>query len=290
MNTYPLYSSVTESFTYPNTPDGGSVSVVVTYDFGDTVVAAKAPTLVSGDKYSIAISDDLLGAAGIYRIKWSCTFSGTSFYNYTEFKLEDIYITSEEFFNNNPEYDYPEYTVKFDANEKLARRIIDTYCGQDFQCIKNKSISYDGNGREKIYLGSRLNNLSQVIVGDSDFTERTVVDLRSKYFIKLNTDYPYFDSRRDDLIRYTFPVHTIVTVTGDWGWLSVPWEIKQASELLICDLLNDVKRENRRYGVTRMEQDSLRIHFDPSILNSTGNIDVDTLLMDFVVWTMDYVI
>jgi hypothetical protein len=290
MNTYPLYSSVTESFTYPNTPDIGSLSVVVTYDFGDTIVAAKAPTLVSGDQYSINISDDLLGASGIYRIKWSCTFSGTSFYNYTEFKLEDIYITSEEFFNNNPEYDYPEYTVKFDSTEKLARRIIDTYCGQDFQCIKNKSISYDGNGREKIYLGSRLNNLTKVIVGDSDFTERVVVDLRSKYFIKLNTDYPYFDSRKDDLIRYIFPTHTIVTVTGDWGWFSVPWEIKQAAELLIADLLNDVKRENRRYGVIRMDQDSLRLHFDPSIFNSTGNIDVDTLLMDFVVWTMDYVI
>lgn len=290
MNTYPLYSSVTESFTYPSTPDSGSASVLVSYDFGDVVVPATSPTLISGNVYSITINDELLGASGIYRIKWSCTFSGTTFYAYTEFKLEDIYLSSEEFFSNNPEFDYPEYTVKFDANEKLARRIIDTYCGQDFQFIKNKTISYDGNGREKIYLGARLNNFSQVLVDDSDFTERISIDLRSKYFIKLNTDYPYFDSRKDDLIRYTFPAYTTVKVTGDWGWFSVPWEIKQASELLICDLLNDVKRENRRYGVTRMEQDSLRIHFDPSIFNSTGNIDVDTLLMDFVVWTMDYVI
>lgn len=290
MNTYPLYSSVTENFTFPSTPDSGSASVAVYYDFGDTVVDSTTPTLVSGNQYSISIADDLLGAAGIYRIKWSCTFTGTSFYSYTEFKLEDQYISSQEFFDNNADFDYPEYTTKFDATEKLARRIIDTYCGQDFQFIKNKSISYDGNGREKIYLGSRLNNISQVLVGDSDFTERVALDLRSKYFIKLNTDYPYFDSRKDDLIRYIFPAYTIVTVTGDWGWFSVPWEIKQAAELLICDLFNDVKRENRRYGVTRMEQDSLRIHFDPSIFNSTGNIDVDTLLMDYTVWTMDYVI
>jgi len=290
MNTYSPYTSVTESFTYPSAPDAGTASVTVYYDLGDTVVAATAPTLVSGNNYSITISDDLMGAAGVYRIKWSCEISDVAFYAYTEFKVEDSYVSSASFFSDFPEYDLPQYTSKFAATEKVARRIVDTYTGQDFQFIKNKTYKYDGNDRTTLYLGSRLNSFSSVLVDDTDYTTAVRVDFRSKYF--LQTIYPApsnEETNTEDIRAKVFPKNSVVYVTGDWGWLSVPWEIQQATSLLIADLLNDVKRENRRYGIRRIEQDSHRLEFDPSIFNSTGNIDVDTLLMDFVVWTMDYV-
>jgi hypothetical protein len=110
MNTYSPYNAVTESFTYPSAPDAGTATATVYYDLGDTVVAATAPTLVSGNNYSITIADDLMGAAGVYRIKWSCNISTTPFYAYTEFKIEDTYVSSESFFSEFPEYDLPQYT------------------------------------------------------------------------------------------------------------------------------------------------------------------------------------
>lgn len=291
MNTYPPYVAVTENFTYPSTPDSGTASAAVYYDLGDVVVPSSAPTQVSGNTYSVTVSDDLMGAAGVYRIKWSCEIADVPFYAYTEFKIEDSYVSSSDFFTEFPEYDLPQFTSKFEATEKVARRIIDTYTGQDFQFIKNKTYKYDGNDRNMLYLGSRLNSFSSVFVDDSDFTTGVRLDFRSKYF--LQTIYPapsVQETNTEDIRAKVFPKNSVIYVTGDWGWMSVPWEIQQATSLLISDLLNDVKRENRRYGIRRIEQDSHRIEFDPSIFNSTGNIDVDTLLMDFVVWTMDYVV
>jgi len=288
MNTYTPYSSVVEQFVFPNTPDSGSASVTVYYDFGDIVVGPISPTLISGATYSVSISDDLMGAYGKYRIKWSCTFSGTAFYAYTEYQVEDTYVKYDTFFTNYPELDIPDYTAKFDNIEKMARRIVDTYCGQNFQFIKNKTRTYEGNGRETVHLGSRLNYFTSVFIDQTDFTAQCIIDLKTKYFIRLSTTYPYYDSRVDDVFRNKFPKNTIVYVTGDWGWLSVPWEVEQATELLMLDLLDDTRREHYRYGITRSDQGGNRLMIDKGIFNSTGNVDVDTLLMDYVYWIMDY--
>lgn len=289
MNTYVPYSSVTETFTYPSAPDAGTASVTVYYDLGDVVLAATAPTLVSGNTYSITIADDLIGAAGVYRIKWSCEISDVAFYSYEEFKVEDTYVTSENFFSNYPEFDLPEYTTKFVNIEKLARRIVDTYTGQDFQFIKNKTLQYDGNDRDMLYLGYRLNSFSSVVVDSTDFTSAVRIDYRSKYFLKTLAPAPSPEGNTEDIRAKVFPKNSTIYVTGDWGWASVPWEITQAAELLIVDLFDDTRREHYRYGVTRLEQGNNRLEFDKNIFNSTGNLDVDTLLMDFVHWTMDYV-
>ena len=288
MNTYTPYSSVVEQFVFPNTPDSGSALTTVYYDFGDIVVDSVAPTLVSGTTYSAIVNDDILGAYGKYRIKWSCTFSGTAFYAYTEFQIEDTYVKYDTFFNNYPELDIPDYNTRFNNTEKMARRIVDTYCGQSFQFIKNKTRTYEGNGRETIHLGSRLNSFSSVFIDKTDFTEQCIIDLKTKYFIRLNTTYPYYDSRIDDVFRSKFTKNTTVYVTGDWGWLSVPWEVEQATELLMLDLLDDTRREHYRYGITRSDQGGNRLMIDKGFFNSTGNIDVDTLLMDYVYWIMDY--
>lgn len=289
MNTYLPYASVTETFTYPSTPDAGTVKVNVYYEFGDTVVENVTPTLVTGAKYSVTLADDYFGAAGTYKIKWICKISTTDFYSYTEFKVEDTYVKSANFFNNYPEYDLPQYTTKFDNTEKMARRIIDTYTGQSFQFIKNKTVQYEGNGREMLYLGYRINSFSNVIIDTTDFTEGVRIDYQSKYFLKTISPYPTPESNKEDVRPKIFPERSTVYVTGDWGWASVPWEITQAAELLIVDLFDDVRREHYRYGITRLEQGNNRLEFDPNIFNSTGNIDVDTLLMDYVHWTMDYV-
>lgn len=289
MNTYAPYASVTETFTYPSTPDAGTPSVIVYYEFGDTVLSATAPTLVSGTTYSISINDELLGSSGVYRIKWSCEFSGTDFYAFTEFKIEDTYVQSASFFDTYSEFDTPEYTTRFASTEKVARRIIDTYTGQSFQFIKNKTLKFDGNNRENLYLGRRLNSFTSVFVDETDFTANVRLDYQSKFFLKTLAPYPYDELTKNDMRPVIFPVKSTVTVTGDWGWLTVPWEVTQATELLIIDLLEDTRREHYRYGITRLEQGNNRLEFDPNIYNSTGNIDVDTLLMDFVHWTMDYV-
>lgn len=290
MNVYTSYSSVTERFTFPSAPDAGSVIVSVYYDYDDLLLDNISATLVSGNTYSITINDDTTNSYGIYKIKWAYSVSGSDAFAYSEFKIEDPYIKIEKFLVDFPEYDLPEFIGKFDMAEKTARRIIDTYTGQNFQFVNNKSRKFDGNGKGQIHLMDRLVSFSSVFIDESDYTDKVTLDLRSRYYIKLIDQFPYPDSRRDDLVPAIFPKKTIVDVTGDWGWINVPWEIEQAAELLVVDLLDDVRREHYRYGITRLEQGNNRLEFDRTIYNSTGNIDVDTLLMDYMYWTMDYVV
>ncbi len=290
MNVYTSYSSVTETFTFPSVPDVGSVIVSLYYGYDNLLSASVTSTLVSGSTYSITIADDTTNSAGIYKIKWVYKVSGVEAYAYSEFKVEDPYIKIDKFLTDFPEYDLPEFVNRFSMAEKTARRIIDTYTGQTFQFVNNKSRKFDGNGKGQIHLMDRLISFSSVLIDESDYTGQVTLDLRSRYYLKLIDQYPYPDSRRDDLLPAIFPKKTIVNVTGDWGWINVPWEIEQAAELLVVDLLDDVRREHYRYGITRLEQGNNRLEFDRTIYNSTGNIDVDTLLMDYMYWTMDYVV
>jgi hypothetical protein len=289
MNVYASYTSITESFTFSSAPTVGSVTAVLYYEYDQIVGGISGPSLVSGSTYSINITEEMTKSSGLYKIKWGYTIAGVNQIAYSEFKIEDPYLSVDKFLTDFPVYDEPEFISRFSMAEKTARRIIDTHTGQSFQLVQDKERSFAGNNRNEIYLLDRLISYSSVFIDESDYTANVMMDLRSRYFLKLTDQYPYPDSRRDDLVPAIFPKKTIVKVTGDWGWITAPWEIQQAAELLIVDLLDDTRREHHRYGISRLEQGNNRLEFDKSLLNSTGNIDVDTLLMDYVHWTMDYV-
>ena len=284
MNTYPLYSDVTESFTIPDAPDG-DVLATVTYEWGDEVVAETTASLDTGTTYEIAVPDEKLNAVGIYRIKWACDIGGSAFYSYTNFNVESPYLIETSFFANYPEFDIPDYQgTSFDVAEKNARRIIDTYCGQSFAPIFNKTLTLDGNGRNVLRTFPRLAILNTAYIDDVDYTTIVEIDPETHHYVRIK---PSLDTTT---LTYTkFPENTTIQLVGDWGWSYVPPNIEQATELLVMDLLDETRRETFKYGLQRLWQDTQRFEFDPSIYNTTGNLDVDVLLMDYVFWTMDYV-
>lgn len=285
MNLYDIYDAVIEEFTFPATPDVGTVSATVYYEWGDTVLTG-TPTLSSGTTYSFTVAADTY-SFGTYRIKWECQVSAVAQYFYTEFRVEGGYSYETDFMAKYPDFNIAEYNgIPFTNAEKLARRIIDTYTGQSFQPIRNKTLTIDGTGRRTLHLPLRLNYFSEVLVADVDYTAAVEIDPTSKYFLRLVAEQDVVDG---PITITKFQQDASVSITGDWGWLGVPWQIEQAAELLIIDILDEVRRENFRYGVSRIWQDTNRLEFKPGIHDSTGNVDVDVLLMDFVYWTMDYV-
>jgi hypothetical protein len=145
--------------------------------------------------------------------------------------------------------------------------------------VGDKVLYKEGLNSDKLYLGKRIVHLSGVEMSvdnrTEDYTDLSEVDWSSKYAIRCENK---------------FPQGSRVGVTGDWGWASPPSNIKQASALLIVDLLEDTRREHHSYGITRLYQDTNRLEFDSSIFSeSTGNLDVDVLLMDYVYWIPDWI-
>ncbi len=289
MNIYSLYSAVTENFTYPNTPDALTMTATVTHEFGDVILQDEVVTNTTGNNYELEISNELVDAAGVYQIKWVCEFSGTAFYAYSNFTVESRYITEDAFMDLYTDYNIAEFLgEKFEDAELLARNIINTFCGQYFQPINNKTLNYDGNGRDKLHLGIRISTLNEANfvdgTGSTDYIDSVEIDPQSRYFLRIR---PFIDTTS---LSYTkFPNGFQIQVKGDWGWTYVPSNIEQAAGILVADILQDTRRQHKRYGIVRQWQDTQRFEFNSASLETTGNTDADVLLMDYVYWTPDYV-
>jgi hypothetical protein len=276
MTSYTLYDEVSESFEFPIEPDSGTVTARVNHAWGD-LVASFAP---EGEEktFSIEIGPDLVVAAGSYNIRWGAEFDGSPKYFNTSFLVEEQYVSEEDFVAANQDMDILEDGA-FARAENIARKLIDTFCGQDFQYVGNKTISKEGSGSDKLYIGRPIIHIDSVLVGfdgrSEDYTSLVSTDWASKYAIRCERK---------------FPSRSKVSVTADWGWSSVPSNIKEATSLLIVDLLEDTRREHHRYGITKLYQDTNRLEFNASMFTeSTGNIDVDVLIMDYVYWVPDWI-
>jgi hypothetical protein len=282
MDTYSLYEDIPISFTFSTAPDSGSVFSKISYEWGDLVSTIgpvdsdeEAPTV-----FATEIPGDLIEAAGVYEVKWSADFDEQTKFFSQSFIVEEQYVTESEFFDRYPDMDLPEYQGEsFKRAELVARKIVDTFCGQNFQFVGNKKMSKEGNGRNTMHLGRRIASLNSVSISiDSTFEDvsgEVEVDWQSKYSIKSTRKFP--DNYRVDIY-------------ANWGWTSIPSNIKEATALLAADLLEEAKREHYRYGIVRLEQDTNRFEFNRAILTeSTGNLDVDVLIMDYVYWVPDWI-
>jgi hypothetical protein len=275
MNKYGLYETIAEEYTLTEPPDG-DVTFIVRYDWGDEIMTGTAT--VASETASVEVPGDLINAVGVYRIYWFAELNGAPVKFVSSFDVYSQYITDEEFVSIYPEYDATELLGnedKFNNLEIISRKIIDTYAGQSFHPIMGKALTFSGNGKNKIKVGQRLNHINSAFINGEDVTERVSVDRDSKRFVNIREG-KFFDKAD-------------VVINGDWGWYSVPENIKQAAGLMIIDLEDDIRRETFRYGISRVWQDTSRFEFKEAFFDTSGNIDVDILLMDYIHWTMDYV-
>jgi hypothetical protein len=278
MSSYPLYTQVTEIFDFPSLPDTGSVTARLNYEWGDLIDTMQPSG--EGTIFTVQVPADLIVAAGLYNIRWGAEFDGSPKYFNTSFSVEEQYISEAEFMDAFEDMNTSEYSGDiFERAERVSRKIIDTYCGQNFQYVGSKTLSKEGGGSEKLYIGKPIIHIDSVFIGfddrSEDYTDLAEVDWASKYAIRC---------------QKKFPSGSKVSVTADWGWAAVPVNIKEATALLVVDMLEDTRREHHRYGITRLYQDTNRLEFDPSMFGeSTGNLDVDVLLMDYVYWIPDWI-
>lgn len=254
------------------------------HDWGDVVVDAARATRVSEGIYSYTFSATNCASSGVHRIKWEYTIDDIDYVKNTYVKIIQQYIDADTFFDNHPEYE-DEFYDSFDNLEKKVRGVIDSYCGQEFQFYSSKTLTFDGNGKSTMLMPVRVDTLTEILLDtDDDITDSVEILPSSDWYIR-------YDKEGDSQIgitRTTFTQDATITVNGDWGWPFVPSNISQAADILIEDFISN-DRENFRYGITRVWMDTQRFDFDPNIFSSTGNIDADILLMDYVIFTPEMV-
>ena len=88
------------------------------------------------------------------------------------------------------------------------------------------------------------------------------------------------DNLDGQIINYSgvdFPQSYDYVIEAEIGYLSVPSDIQQASELLVHDIDCGKLDYYKRY-ITSYNTDQFKIQFDKSMLEGTGNILVDKIL------------
>lgn len=293
-----INTSKTLTLTLPSDPASNIVSVSLYHEFGDKVSGPTNATRTGTGVYTITYGQQasgiyVLNSAGKHRADFTYTVSGTEYTQSQYINVYTPYITSNEFFENHPELE-DDFASNFEYFAKRARNAIETFCGQGFQFYPNKTIVVDGNGYESMRLPLPVTKITSVVQDKGEDSE-TTLDNVEKVRQPFNFDTTYqvrFNKTIDEVDVYNtgvFNRYSEYTINGDFGWRFVPENIKQASDLIIADLMNN-DSEYRMHGISRVDMDAVAFEMRDSFFDSTGNIEADILLMDYTLFVMDYVV
>lgn len=297
----------TVSLSLPSDPDGLYVEVFLYHELGDLVSGPDQATRIESGNYSITYSsspsgDYVLNSSGKYRADFVFNISNVQYTRPVYFNVYRPYTNDSSFFHEYPELETA-HPANFESAEFKVRNIINTYCGQSFDLFLNKTILLNGTGGTSLHLPVPVNRLKRVIV--RSYSEDTLLfdenDINSRSIEKVhqpfNFDSSYYirfkkgalSNRSGEIISAKFNENYSYSIFGDWGWVEVPYQVTQAANLLIADTFN-ADSEYRRHGVYEVDMDILKLKMGQDFFSSTGNIEADTLLMDFTLFVMDYII
>jgi len=308
MDDVKINTSKTLTLTLPSDPDSNTVTVNLYHEFGDTVKSNVAASRSSEGVYTVTFGQEASGiyvlqSSGKHQAVFSYDVSGETYSQSQYINVYTPYITSSEFFANHPELEN-NFQVNFDSIEKRTRSIINTYCGQSFDFFPEKSFIIDGYNHKNLHLPMPITTLRKVTMnyGDADqevihdYSDATLNNIEkvrqpfnfeSSFFLRYKGTVIQSSSSR--LIGSKFKNGSDYKVEGDFGWRYVPENVKQAADLIIADLMND-DSEYRRHGITNISMDTTSFTMIPNFYESTGNIEADVLLMDYMTFIMDYVV
>ena len=255
------------------------ITVSLIHDWGTVIVDEAEPTRDSAGVYSYVFTD--VASSGVHKIRWTYTQGGDDFVKDQFIEVVQRYVNQNAFFIKYPEL-ADEFEVYFPDLEGAARKIIDTFCGQTFQYIDGP-LTFEGNGRKNLYLGRRLDTLTTVFIDEDDVTTTIAGASDDEFdrFLQIVVT--------EGITRSKFTDGSTVIVTGKWGFPYIPSSISMAAELLILELMND-DRINYTHGIDQIWMDTQRTEFKDGMFDTTGNLDVDTLIMDYTILGWEYLV
>ncbi len=266
------------------------VYIAIYHEWGDTV---REPTLVSagpGTTFTYTLTTEDTASAGVHRIVWTYTVATIEFSTTVHVKIYSPYTTSSVFFLEYPELESDCFD-KFDGTESRVRKIIDTYCNQEFQYIKAKTLRLDGSGRDNLKLPLRGISFTEILRdAEDDVTELVEIDPMSEFWLRHTRTLPSNDPRDfiwDESPNF-FSKRATYSITGDFGWEYIPDSIEEAAKLLIADDLNQDSLY-RKHSVTFAGIGPVQTRYSPDVMASIGNVDADVLLMDFSRSLLEYI-
>ena len=246
--------------------------------------------------YSFLLTQAITNVVRVLELRWSYVINGLPVVQTDFYQVALAYCTPGEvidFFGYGAtpsEINYHEIS-EIENAEKLARTIIDGYTGIQFY-LRNDSQEMFGNGSDAIQLIERMASIDQIYENGVLVMDNTqdpkfnkfgadVEITQTGYAVRLinqemgvmydnqtDTNILYYGKFRDGL-RYKF--------VGRIGYKYVPEDIKQASMMLIHDLLSNDYAWRNKY-LNKVNLSEISFEMSGGAFNGTGNVTVDNIL------------
>lgn len=247
-------------------------------------------------KYSFLLTQELTSIVRVLELKWNYTVNGLASEQTDFYRIDLAYSNPNEVIDflglgiTPADINYHSITDIQNA-EKIARTIIDGYTGLKFY-LRYGSQEMFGVGSDAIQLIERMTSIDKMYENGVLVIDNTVTPAYNQfgYGIELTqTGYvarllnPGWDVRYDDQVdtnilyygkfrdgaRYKF--------VGDIGYKYVPEDIKQASMLLIGDLISNDYAWRNKY-LNKINLSEISFEMSKGAFNGTGNVIVDNIL------------
>jgi len=170
--------------------------------------------------------------------------------------------------------------------ERLARYIIDSHTGGFSFIRKEKELI--GDGSDQLLIDENIHKLHKLyenglLIFDASSNANESDYKISKQLNAVVLDIPesnrlnYKKVWRDRFLDVDFYEGYEYVVDGDFGWVVIPQDIQEASQLLVQDIVEDNLKYVNKY-IESFDNDDFRIQFSKGYSTSTGNRVVDRIL------------
>lgn len=221
---------------------------------------------------------------GEFRVRWSFAVGGESITKLDYVSIVTPYATPgdiERTFPNLADKPYAEIVAK----ERLARSIIDEYCGQRFTKWHG-TVRVVGGGSNVLLLNQRILSLDPFgisVNGTAIDTVAAGVYTDSAGRIVAHPASGMWGVKPDlwDYSGGFFKDNYVYEVTGWFGWEGVPADVSLATAMLVNDYYC-TDNAWRQKGVETITASDWRLQMHDRAFTGTGNMDVDRLLNKYV--------
>lgn len=262
-------------------PNSSPAVVMVSIVSGGIEVVDQPATKTAVGKYKYTIPSALVVSEGVLEVTWSFTINSNSLAVKEYYSIVTPYCSWDEFYDTG-RYQYSDWL----ESERVARYIINGYCGQHFGSIIT-TMTVEGNSNDNLKLPWRLARLDDLtwsegnvpvagrLLSVNEYDREVASD---GWMLRLQPNNVYLDPVYNP--SPVFRRNVLFNITGKWGYDSVPGPIIEASKILTANLLCQDHKYRDRY-IKSMKMGERSFTFSDLAFDGTGDATVDSLLADY---------
>lgn len=271
-------------------PISGSTPSKAKYVRNGSVVAeyTSAPDLQSN---TAKIPYEIVHISGPFTVEWTYSVSGTEYTVKEEHDVVTPMFTKQSLVDWDSDFESLSET-KVRHLESLVRKIIETYCHQKFEYEKGTKY-FVGTGTFGVTTDVRVisleNNAFKIKDGNfgltfAGYNHGTAYNAEGVYSYDYNVKVPIEADMMEGYLkpRLTFKNGATYAVAGEFGWHSIPEQVKTAARYLAEAFTCDESLWRERY-IKSVRAADWRFDFSGEAFVSTGSLIADQLLEPFVV-------